>query len=263
MSQAELDNARRALVYGAFKRKLAREGNDRRNLRYASPDELLTPLIEILAELPCRPDCPDSELDRLMDARAADILSAAGTSLHYDATGRCRVMERPREAIDALEMLRKAARKLGPLAEQALDLSGELLKLETYVEGSPRLIPNQYLLVDKIDAAIESLRPQVSKGRRAPGGNRPRGERVADQLARAYAEITGELPPTTNPYNGPVREPPYHQLVRRTFEHFRQGNWKEAAKQAAERLNRIGRQRHFQTARRGRLPRTTARKKGG
>ena len=69
MSQAELDDARRAFVYGAFKRKLAREEEDRRNVRYASPDELLTPLIEILAELPHRLDYPDSELDRLMDAR--------------------------------------------------------------------------------------------------------------------------------------------------------------------------------------------------
>jgi hypothetical protein len=264
MSRAELEAARRAFVYEALDRKFAREEEDRRNARYVSAEELLTPVIDMLTALPHRLDYSKPELQRLMDARASDILSAAGTSLEHDATGKCRLMERPREAIDALNTLRTAALKLGPLAEQTLDLAGELLKLDTYVEGGPSLIPNRYLLIDKIDAAIDALRPHVNR-RREPGGNRPRGARIADQVARAYAEITGELPPTTkpNPDSDPAREPPYHRLVRRIFEHYRQRNWKECAWEATDRLHKIGRKRHLRTARRGRPPRSASREKLG
>ena len=204
MPPAELEAARRAFVYEALKRKLTREREAReadRNVRYASAEELLTPVIRLLAELPRRPDYPDLEIEieRLIDARASDILSAAGTTYEPYARGRSGHMERPAKAIAALKKLRNAALKLGPLAERTLDLAGELLKLDTYVEGAPSLMPNQYLLVDKINSAIAALRPQVSKGRREPSGNRPRGARIADEVARAYAEITGELPPTTNP----------------------------------------------------------------
>jgi hypothetical protein len=264
MPPAELEAARRAFVYEALKRKLTREREAREadpNVRYASAEELLTPVIGLLAEPPRRPDCPDAEMQRLVDARASHILSAAGTTYEPYARGKSRPMERPADARDALKMLRNAALKLGPLAEQTLDLAGELLKLETYVEGAPSLIPNQYLLVDKIDAAISALTPSVSKGSREPGGNRLRGARIADQVARAYAEITGELPPTTDPHHGGLGERPYHRLVRQIFKHYHQRNWKECAKKAAERLHEIGRQRHLRTARPGRPPRS--RENGG
>ena len=153
----------------------------------------------MLAELPSRRDCSESELLRLTETWASHILDAAGTSHQRYPSGKLDTMERPSKAIRALTTLRNAARKLGPLAEQTLDLAGELLKLDTYVEGRPWLVPNEYLLIDKIDAAIEALTPQVTKGSRESGGNRPRGARIADQVARAYAQITSELPPTTNP----------------------------------------------------------------
>jgi hypothetical protein len=253
--RADLEAARRAFVYRALDRKLAREAEGDRNARYLSAEELLTPVIEMLAELPLRRDCSESELLRLIDTWASHILDAAGTALHRYPTGRLRYMERPREAIDALKMLRNAARKLGPLAEQTLDLAGELLKEDTYVEGRPWLVPHEYLLVDKINAAIEALTPQVTKGSREPGGNRPRGGRIADQVARAYAQITSELPPTTNPRSvGRTRELPYHRLTQRVFTHYGQGNWEECARKAAAHLNKLGKERHLRTPRRGRPP---------
>jgi hypothetical protein len=262
--RAQLEVARRTFVNEALGRKLARERETReadRNARYASVEELLTPVIELLTELPRRQDRTESDIQPLMDARASHILSAAGTTYEPYARGKSRPMERPAKAIATLETLRNAALKLGPLAEQTLDLAGELLKLDMYVEGAPTLIPNDYLLIDKIDAAISALTPTVSKGSREPGGNRPRGAHIADQVARAYAEITGELPPVSDPHHGGVGERPYHRLVRQVFEHYHQPNWKECAKKAAEHLRDIGRQRHLRTARPGRPPRS--RENGG
>jgi len=48
MSRAELEAARCASVYEALDRKFAREEEDRRNARYASAEELLTPVIDTL-----------------------------------------------------------------------------------------------------------------------------------------------------------------------------------------------------------------------
>jgi hypothetical protein len=257
LPRAELEVARRAFVYEALDRKFAREEQDQRSARDATAEELLTPVMEMLAELPLRQDYLASELQCFADYWASHIVSAAGISHYRDAIGRCRHMERPREAIEALKSLRKAARNLGPLAEQTLDLAGELMKLDTYVEGRPFLVPHEYLLVDRIDAAIDALRPCVSKGSREPGGDRPRGARLADQLARAYAELTSELPPTTNLHDdGTPRNHPYHRLVQSVFKHYGQQNWNECARKAAKRLHELGRQRHLQTARRGRPSRS-------
>jgi len=98
----------------------------------------------MLSELPHRGDYSQPELQRLMGARASHIFEAASKTIEHCARGGMQPMERPAEAIDALKKLRTAALKLGPLAEQTLDLAGELLKLDTYLEGGPSLIPNAY-----------------------------------------------------------------------------------------------------------------------
>jgi hypothetical protein len=264
MPQAELEAARRAFVNDALVRRIEREVEHNRCVQHATVEELLTPVSELLAELGPRSDFSESEMRRLKAAHASHIWMAAATTFKYAATGSLQGMERPAEAIAALRKLRAAALKLGPLAEQTLDLAGELLKLETYLKGRPRLVTHEYLLVDKIDAAMAALQPYVTKGQREPGGAQPRGARIADQVARAYAEITGELPPMTNPHHvDPMHERPYHRLVRSVFRHYRQGNWKECAKEAAKRLHEIGSRRHLRTARPGRSPRSAVANKEG
>lgn len=69
--------------------------------------------------------------------------------------------------------------------------------------------------------------------------------------ARSYYERANCRPPPIPPTDH-ARERPYHRLVRRIFEDYGQGNWKECAKEAAKRLHEVGRQRQLRTARPGR-----------
>ncbi len=198
--------------------------------------ELVAPIDRLLAELPRRDDCPEDVINRLTQFWADRILDASGMRVWHDATGRFAAMERPAEAIAALERLATAARKLGPLAEQSLHAASELLNRR----DAARLVPREFTLVDAIETAIDVLRPYVSRGARARGTAAPRGRKLADHVARAYGEITGELPPTTDPYGEPAREHPYHRLARRVFEHFRQDGWKDHSRAAARQLRKRG-----------------------
>jgi hypothetical protein len=107
--------------------------------------------------------------------------------------------ERPREAVQALKRLAKAASSLGPVADQVLHIQ---LKRHVFVDRDR--------LLEAISDAIRMLQVQVSNAPRSPHEQR----RLAETLARAYADVTGDLPPTSDPYAYSTREHGYHRLVR-------------------------------------------------
>jgi tetratricopeptide (TPR) repeat protein len=211
-----------ALIAAAYERMQKAQGQAESAVAeapWAEAKAYRASIVSMLAALPRHLEHPEE----LVAAWAERIIGAAGTHYRYTAKGLA-TAERPAEAIEALKKLAKAARELGPLAQDMLHQSASLLD-----QG---LRPSRVLLVDKIETAIEALGPHVSKGDRGL-----LGRDLARQIARAYAEITGELPPTTHPDQITGKKSPYHMLVQQAFEHFGQDGWKDNARKAARRLH--------------------------
>jgi hypothetical protein len=241
LAREELEAARRSLVGTAYERKFERD-------RHADPamleparvtyNDLVAPIERLLEELPRRPDYSETLISQLVSSQASRILSAGGRRGWHDATGRFVTIERPKEAIEALKKLKKAARQLGPLAEQTLHLASELPSGENRLPHA-FLVPSGFLLIDSIETAIDVLQPHVKQGVRSPGTGPGRSVRLADQVARAYAEVTGVSPPTTNPTDESTH--PYHRLAQQVFSHrcFRPlPDWKDPTRAAARRLKK-------------------------
>lgn len=250
LTRAELDAARRSLVGRAYERKFERDGHaDPAMLEPAcvSYEDLVAPIEKLLARLPRRTDRSEAAMSQLVSSQAGFILSAGGSRRWHDATGRFVDIERPKEAIEALKTLKKAAQQLGPLAEQTLHLAGELLSGENRLPHA-FLVPSNFLLIDSIETAIDVLQPHVKQGVRSPGTGSARSIRLADQVARAYAEITGEPPPTSNPTD--ESRHPYHRLAWQVFSQrcFRPlPDWKDPTRAAARRFKRGARNVRNQT----------------
>ena len=131
--------------------------------------------------------------------------------------------ERPREAVQALKRLEKAASRLGPSADAVLH---HRLKRHVFVDRDR--------LLEGIREAIRVFQLQVSNAPRPPFEQRG----LAEALARAYADLTGDLPPTSDPYAHSTREHRYHRLVRTVFERAGFEGWAHHAREEARRLKR-------------------------
>jgi len=183
-------------------------------------EETVRLIEKLLDELPKRARGP---VEDDLGGWTLRVFAAALRHSPNDAHGRWVPFERPREAVQALKRLEKAASRLGPTADALLH---QRLKRHVFVDRDR--------LLEGIKEAIQILESRVSNAPQPPFEQRA----LAEALACAYADVTGDLPPTSDPYAYSTREHRYHRLVRTVFERAGFEGWAYHAREEARRLKR-------------------------